>query len=66
MSLPTAPHAPGAQTSAVWTEKRKLGSEMPALATHLDATILTGTFFRYRTTDTQPWLIERSDDRQSG
>ncbi|HVE45499.1 MAG TPA: AAA family ATPase [Acidimicrobiales bacterium] len=41
---------------------RKLGYEMPALATHLDATVLTGTFCRYRSTDTRPWVIGISGD----
>lgn len=41
---------------------RKLALEMPALATHLDATIVTGTYCRYRAVKAEVWVVEPAAD----
>lgn len=42
---------------------RKLDQELPGLAAHLDATIVTGMYCRYRATTSEAWEVQLADGR---
>jgi hypothetical protein len=57
-----AERARKAVTGRIRDAIRKLEPDLPHLAAHLDSTIVTGTYCRYRTESAHPWQIELGTD----